>query len=190
MADSKRSRMVEIYEEASKRMFGFRYPQLGAQFNPYGEFGLDAKVFNGGKLISVDELKFNSHGYHRLEDIGKGVLIEHKKLDELRKKAIAESKGRKTPVWGLYRRFFADAELIMVASMYTPAKLKKYYTEEMCEPNQWTNKKTLQKGYYIPLYDTDEDGDNYWFIKPYNAMEKRVHAMILEERDNQLNTLK
>ena len=146
MADLKTSRMVEIYEEASRRMFGFRYPHYGAQFNPYGEFGLDCKSFNGGKLISVDELKFNSHNHHRLEDIGKGVLIEHKKLIELRKKAIAESKGRKTPVLGLYRRFFADAEVIMIGSMYTPAELEKYYTEEWCEPNQWSKEKTLQKG--------------------------------------------
>jgi len=184
------SKMVEMYEEASRRMCGFRYPSMGAQFNPYGEFGLDAKVFNGGKLLSVEEHKFNSGSYHRLEDIGKGILLEFKKLDELRKKARAESKNRKTPVLGVYRKFYSDAEVIMIPSMYSPKELHEFYSEEMCEPNQWSKEKYLQKGYYIPLYAKDQHGDDYWMVRPYNAMERQVHMLIQAERDNKLNHVK
>ena len=182
--------MVEIYEEAARRFFGFRYPKLGAKINPYGEYGLDAKVYQDGKLISVEEWKLNTHNHHRLEDIGKGVLLEQKKHIELLKKSRAESKNRKTPVIGLYRRFFADAEVAIITSFHSAKDLQQYYTEEWCEPNQWTEEKYLQKGYYIPLYAKDSAGENMWIIRPYNDIEKRVHAMLLEERNNVLNQLK
>ena len=185
----KTDKIVNIYETACKHFFGFLYPTLGAITNPFGTYGIDAKVYQGGKLFSVEEWKLNSHSHHRLEDMGKGILIEHKKFIELHKKSQSLNNNRKTPVLGVYRRFFNDAEVIFPATLYGTNELKQYYTEEWCEPNQWSNTRYLQKGYYIPLYAKDNNGENYWTIKPYNTFTKRVHAMILEERDNALNQI-
>lgn len=184
------NKMVETYEEACKLFFGFRYPALGCEVNPYGEYSIDAKVYKKGSLMSVEEWKFNSTNYHRLEDIGKGILIEHKKIKELEAKAEALSKNRKVPVIGVYRRFFTDAELVLPITLYNQSEYAKYYMAEWCEPNQWSKEKYKQEGYYIPLYAKDSEGNNLWLVKPYNQLEKQVHQLILENRDNVLNQMK
>lgn len=186
---SKVSKMVETYEEACKLFFGFRHPNLGCEVNPFGEYGLDAKVYQKGTLMSVEEWKFNTTTYHRLEDIGKGILIEGKKVAELKSKAETLSKNRKMPVMGVYRRFFTDAELILPITFYNTQEISSFYKTEWCEPNQWTKEKYKQEGYYIPLYAKNSDGDNFWIIKPYNELEKQVHRLILENRDNKLTNL-
>ena len=189
----------EIMEWANRQMFSSLYPNLGFTANPYGQYGIDAAIHKVSRLTSLEEWKFNSGPYQRLEDRGKDYLIEKKKYDELLDRALKANYNitkdkkvvpkRKTKVLAVYRRFFNDAELILPVNMLN-TDIKKYYSSEKCEISQFNSEQENQGGYYIPLYAVDDNGENLWIIKPYNDFQKQMHQMILEERNRRLNQLK
>lgn len=184
-----------IYEWANSQMFSTLYPNYGYVNNPYGIYGIDAAVYKGGSLISLEEWKFNSGPYQRLDSDQKAYLIEKTKYDKLMEKwgktnfIITKDKGikpkRKIKVEAFYRRFFSDAELILhVNAIHTD--ISKYYGKEYCEVTQFTTKKEWQGGYYIPLYAVDDNQQPLWQIREYTPFEKQMYNIILTERNNRL----
>lgn len=179
------SKKIEIYEWASRQMFASLYPNLGFKPNPFGQYGVDSAVYVNGKLMSIEEWKFNNDSYQRLDAMDKDYLIEKKKYDELMMRTSKLKLNRKTPVLAVYRRFFSDAELVLPVNLIE-ADLSKYYSSEQCEINQFTSIKENQKGYYIPLYAVDDNGEKMWIVKPYNNLQKQMYQLILEERNKRL----
>jgi hypothetical protein len=179
------SKKIEIYEWASRQMFSILHPNKGFTPNPFGQYGIDSAVYMGGKLFSVEEWKFNNDSYQRLDAMDKDYLIEKKKYDELIMRSRTINTKRKSPVFAVYRRFFSDAELVLPVNLIT-TDLSKYYKSEVCEINQFTSKKEHQKGYYIPLYAVDDNGDQMWIVNKYNSFQKKMYQMVLEERNKRL----